>query len=97
MELQIAYECELSGVSVNESLMRAVYFQCNFMAKGCVGLRVALSVGLLVLNDTGMLMYDIAASFPNSFPHMVNSFSQQLSGQFTEHIEGSLPWGVWCD
>lgn len=38
--------------------MQAVYFQCNFMEKDCVGLRWAVSLGLLVLNDTGMLMYD---------------------------------------
>lgn len=34
-----------------------------------------------MLNDTGMLMYDIVAPFPGSFPHMVNSFSQRLSGR----------------
>lgn len=44
-------------------------------------------MGLVVLNDTGMLMYDIAAPLPDSFPHMVNSFSQHLSGQFTEGTE----------
>lgn len=44
-------------------------------------------MGLVALNDTGMLMYDTAAPFPDSFPHMVNSFSQHLSGQFTEGTE----------
>ncbi len=44
-------------------------------------------MGLVVLNDTGMLMYDTAAPFPDSFPHMINSFSQHLSGQFTEGTE----------
>lgn len=67
--------------------MRAMYFQCNFMEKGCVGLRERISVGPVVLNDTGMLMYDMAAPFPDSFPHMVSSFSQHLSGQFTEGTE----------
>lgn len=44
-------------------------------------------MGLVVLNDTGMLMYDTAAPFPDSFPHMVNSFFQHLSGQFTKGTE----------
>lgn len=35
----------------------------------------AASVGLPMLNDTGTLMYDIAAPFPDSFLHMVNSSS----------------------
>lgn len=55
-----------------------------------MGLREAVSAGLLVLNDTGMLMYDVAAPFLGSFPHMVNSFSQHLSGQFAEGTKALL-------
>lgn len=94
MELQIRQKCEIDGQNVNDnslsqSLMRVMYFQCNFMEEGCVGL---LLWDLPVLNDTGMLMYDIAAPFPGSFPHMVNSFSQHVSGQFTDGTEALFRW-----
>lgn len=68
-------------------------FQCDFMAKGCVGPFLGTR---FLLNDTGMLMYDIVAPFLGSFPHMVNSFSRPVSGQFTEGTEtllhGDFSW-----
>lgn len=57
------------------------------MAKGCVGPFLGTR---FLLNDTGMLMYDIMAPFLGSFPHMVNSFSRPVSGQFTEGTEALL-------
>lgn len=40
--------------------MRSMNFQCNFMDKSYVGLIWAVSVGLVVFNGAGMLMYDMA-------------------------------------
>lgn len=73
--------------SWNESLTGAMCFQCDFMAKGCVG---PFPGTRFLLHDTGMLMYDIVAPFLGSFLHMVNSFSRPVSGQFTEGTEALL-------
>lgn len=78
---------DVNEYSWNESLTGAVCFQCDFMAKGCVGPFLGTR---FLLNDTGMLMYDIVAPFLGSFPHMVNSFSRPVSGQFTEGTEALL-------
>lgn len=45
---------------LNESPCRDTYSSCNFMEKSCVWLRQAVSMVLVVLNDTGMVMYDVA-------------------------------------
>lgn len=69
--------------------MRAVYFQCNFME--------AVSVGLVALNDTGMLMYDIVVKAQlHSLAHFRTWLTLSPSIWVASLLK-PLPWGVWSD
>lgn len=50
----------INGNHFNEWLFRDVYSSCNFTEGSRVWLRRAVSAGMALLNDTGVVMYDTA-------------------------------------